>query len=81
MLEKILELLRAGKTYQIGHYQAGYTYLSYDKDRKVFIELIKDHSVDIYNPSVTETLFTETQFKEFLLQNFKLDEILKNLSD
>lgn len=80
MLKKIIDFLKSGRTYQAGHYQAGYAILSYDQSRQLFIETLKDHGLDMYNPSVTEKIFNETEFREYVSRHYKLEDVLKELT-
>ncbi len=68
-----IKILKSGRSYKDGHYQHGYTYISYDKINNNFNYKIEHFGLDIYNPDISEKTLNEKELMLLLINNFSLD--------
>jgi hypothetical protein len=75
----IIDQLRDGSVYKYGEYQQGYTLFFLDKVKGQFIERYENTALDMANPEVSETKYTEKGFIQNLVDNYDYCKVKENL--
>ena len=78
MIDRIIDMIRNGKTIKFGHYVSGYEYFSYDAAVSEFIWKTESTACDIYNPEITISRISEKELRD-MLQKCSEAELLERM--
>ncbi|MEZ7893029.1 MAG: hypothetical protein QMC67_14915 [Candidatus Wallbacteria bacterium] len=69
--EKIIKMLRNGKSLKLGHYSAGYETFYYNAETSKFMCKREDMGLDMYNPDISESEFSKKEIMDFLVKGYE----------